>query len=66
MALPNIEIERIRHGMSKSDLADMLGVTPRTIRNWQNGKTTVPLSKLMIMSKTWDVSIDYLIGLSDT
>jgi DNA-binding transcriptional regulator YiaG len=62
VALPNIEVERIRHGLSRTALAEMLGVSLRTVRNWQSGKTEVPLSKLMLMSRVWGVSIDYLIS----
>lgn len=63
MTLPNIEAERIRHRMSREDFASMLGVSRRTVQNWQNGSTDMPLSKLVRLSEIWGCSIDYLLGL---
>ena len=65
MKLPNIEAERIKHRMSKVDLATTLGVSVRTVRNWQSGATEMPLSKLVTLSQLWGLSIDYLLGLAD-
>lgn len=63
MTLPNIEAERIRHGMSREEFASMLGVSKRTVQNWQNGSTDMPLSKLVRLSEIWGCSTDYLLGL---
>lgn len=63
MVLPIIEAERIKHQMSKEDLANVLGVSKRTIANWQGGATELPLSKLLILAKMWKCSADYLLGL---
>ena len=49
--------------MSKDDFASFLGVLRRTVQNWQNGRTEVPLSKVLTMAAAWGVSIDYLLGL---
>lgn len=65
MNLPNIEAERIKRQMSKDELAGLLGVSRRTIQNWQNGSTEVPLSKLVCLSKAWGASVDYLLGLKE-
>ena len=65
MNLPIIESERIKRKMSKSELADFLGVSRRTVQNWQNGKTEMPLSKLIALSEHWECTIDYLLGLDD-
>lgn len=57
-----IEAERIKRQMSRDDLAKALGVSRRTISNWQNGSTELPLSKLLSMAQMWNCSIDYLLG----
>ena len=62
MNLPIVEAERIKHGMSRTELADTLGVSRRTIQNWQNGFTEIPLSKLLKMAEIWNCSTDYLLG----
>ena len=47
MKLPNIEAERIKHQLSKSEFAELMGVSRRTVQNWQSGTTEMPLSKLL-------------------
>lgn len=64
MVLPIIEAERIKHQMSRDDLAMKLGVSKRTISNWQGGVTELPLSKLLTLAKMWNCSTDYLLGLN--
>lgn len=65
MNLPIIESERIKRNMSKNEFADFLGVSRRTIQNWQNGKTEMPLSKLIKAAQLFGCSVDYLLGLDD-
>lgn len=63
MVLPIIEAERIKRQMSRDELAKALGVSRRTISNWQNGSTELPLSKLLSLAQMWGCSTDYLLGL---
>lgn len=63
LVLPVIEAERIKHQMSREDLAKVLGVSKRTISNWQCGVTDLPLSKLLALAKLWKCTTDYLLGL---
>lgn len=58
-----IEAERIKYQMSRDDFANVLGVSKRTVSNWQSGATEIPLSKLLAIAKMWNCSIDYLLGL---
>ena len=63
MRYPVLEAERVKHQLNKGELATLLGVSQRTVRNWQNGTTELPVSKLFLLAKTWDCSADYLLGL---
>jgi len=64
MFYPNIAAERAKHRMSVGELADKLGVTRKTIYNWQNaGK--IPASAVKKMSEIFNVSADYLLERSD-
>ncbi|MGN0517094.1 MAG: helix-turn-helix domain-containing protein [Acutalibacteraceae bacterium] len=63
MKLPVIELERIKHDLSKEQFSKILGVSRRTIQNWQSGKTEMPISKLIILANTWNCTTDYLLGL---
>ncbi len=60
----NIKVEMTRNGYSQESLAIVLGVTQKTISNWFY-KKNVPSTKLVEMSKLFDCSIDYLLGLKD-
>lgn len=62
----NINAELARIGMSRSKLANELGVSYGTVKNWIRGSTQIPCSKLIEMSKKFHCSTDYLLGLDDT
>lgn len=63
---PNIDAERARLGMSKVDLARELNVSYSTLKSWMNGKTEMPCSKIIAMTKLFGVSSDYLLGVTPT
>ncbi len=60
---PNIAAESSRADMSMNDLAMKLGVSRKTVTNWQSGKTEIPASAIVAMAKMWNVSSDYLLGI---
>lgn len=62
MKYPNIEAERARLGLTKKELADKLGVSTKTLNNWQSGESDIPASKMAIMAKLFRVSAYYLLG----
>lgn len=62
---PNIDAERARMGLTVEELASKLEVTRRTYYNWIS-KGEIPQEKLEIMSDLFNVSINYLLGLSET
>lgn len=60
MTYPNIEAERARHGFTKEEFSQLLGVSRKTYYNWvSNGK--IPQSKLELMASIFNTSIEYLI-----
>lgn len=60
----NIEAERGRKQMSKESLSRHLGITSRTYWNYIEGKP-IPSDKLIAMSRLFNCSTDYLLGLTD-
>ncbi len=66
MRYPNIEAERARLGMTKQELSESVGVSAKTYQNWQDSKTEIPGSKIISMVNLFEVSADYLLGLSNT
>ena len=63
MKYPNIEAERARIGVTKAELSAQLGVTPKTLTNWQSGKTPIPTTALISMHTIFNCTIDYLLGI---
>ena len=61
----NIEAERVRFGSSKDDFAKSLGIATKTYYNWLNGMTPIPSDALMKMSNIFNVSLEYLLSLTD-
>lgn len=60
----NIEAERERAKLSRRELCDALGVTTRTYWNYLNGGA-IPSDKLIAMSRLFNCTTDYLLGLSE-
>lgn len=61
MKYPNIEAERARHGLSKTSLCTILGVTQKSYRNWQSGSHDMPVKTLCRLARTFNCSADYLL-----
>lgn len=62
--------ERLYDLMKKSDykqtaLAEKLGVSQQTISRWVKGKFQPDIEQLISLAKVFNVSVDYLVGMSD-
>ena len=68
----NMNIERLyslREGadLTQEELADRLRIGSRTsISDWETGRETIPLDKLNKYSNYFNVSFDYLLGLTNS
>lgn len=49
----------------QTDMANILNVKQVNISNWENGKEIIPLTKLNIYANYFNVSLDYIMKLSD-
>lgn len=56
---------RQRHKLTQSELADILGLKPTAISNYESKRNEPSFDKLIALSKYFDVSCDYLLGISD-
>lgn len=63
MKYSNIEKERIKLGLSVTELSKKVGVCSKTYYNWIKGDTPIPSDKLILLSKICNASIDYLLGI---
>ena len=50
--------------MTKEELGDVLGVTKGTVANWENGNDSIPLRQVVKICNQYDLSVDYLLGIS--
>ena len=62
--------ERIRALREDSDktqteIAKLLKIGQRTYCDYELGKTRIPVDSLIVLAKLYDVSMDYICGLSD-
>lgn len=60
-----IKLLREEKNILQEDLAKILGVTQKTISNYENETRDIPTESLKILSEYFNVSIDYLLGKSD-
>ena len=62
--------ERIRalredHDKTQTEIAKLLKVGQRTYCDYELGKTRIPVDSLIILAELYNVSMDYICGLSD-
>lgn len=51
--------------LTQDDMAKILGVNRVSISNWENNKEIIPLEKLNIYGTYFNVSLDYILGISN-
>lgn len=61
----NIEAERGRLQLTKGQMCDRLGITPKTYNSYIRG-ATIPSTVLEKLNKMTGRSIDYLLGIDAT
>lgn len=60
-------IRALREDVDKtqSEIAKLLKVGQRTYCDYELGKTRIPVDSLIVLAKLYDVSMDYICGVSD-
>ena len=53
---------RVKHNLTQDEMAEKLFVTRQAISRWENGETTPNTETLKLISTTFDVSINTLLG----
>lgn len=57
---------RLSFGWTQVQLAQKLGITKQTVSNWENDNIQPSIDMLVKLSKIFNVSTDYLLGLTPT
>jgi transcriptional regulator with XRE-family HTH domain len=60
-----LKLIRESEGVTQKQLADHLGVTIRTIVNYENDSREPKFVQLVAIARYFNVGIDYLLGLHD-
>ena len=63
--------ERIRalredRDKTQTEIAQLLKVGQKTYSDYELGKTRIPVDSLILLAKEYNVSMDYICGVSDT
>jgi len=56
---------RLEKGLSRQNLADLIYVNVRTISYWELGQRECNFEQLITLSKLFNTTIDYLLGIED-
>ncbi len=51
--------------LTQTDVANLLNVGQKTYSDYELGKTRIPLERMLLLAKYYNVSMDYLSGASD-
>lgn len=56
----SLEAARVNAGLQQKDAAQRLGITPATLRSWENGDTMPDIDKAQTLAKLYDYPISYI------
>ena len=64
----SMRLKQLRHKnkLTQSQLAKILGLKPTAISNYESERNEPSFNKLIALSKYFDVSCDYLLGVTDS
>ncbi len=63
----NERIREIRedHSLTQQKIADLLHIGQRTYADYESGKTRIPVDSLLVLARYYNVSVDYISGVSN-
>ena len=56
---------RTEHGLKRSELARETGINANTLANYEKGTRQASYETLILLADYFNVTVDYLVGLSD-
>lgn len=56
----SIRAARVNVGLSQKEAAERIGVSNKTLGNWENGTTFPPADKILVLCELYGVSYDNL------
>ena len=65
MIVKNLRYCRENLELKQKEIAEILNVTYSTVSGWETGKDTIPLRQLIDFANKFNLSLDYLFGLTN-
>ena len=65
MHFQRLEDLRIDHDKTQQEIADYLGCQREVYRRYEKGSRIIPVDFLILLALYYDVSIDYIVGISN-
>ena len=62
---PRLRVCRENAELTQKEVAACLGIDQRIYSNYETGKRQIPVNLLIRLAKMYDISVDYILGLSD-
>lgn len=60
-----MKLVRIDNSLSQEEAAHIIGDKQSTYWNYESGNSIIPISKLYLLAKFYNISIDYFVGKTD-
>ena len=52
-------------GKTQAQIAEFLNIKQNTYSQYENGQREIPLNMLILLAKHYEVSVDYILGLTE-
>ena len=65
MYFKRLEELRVDHDMTQQQVADVLFCCREVYQRYEKGTREIPVSYAIILARHYEVSVDYLLGVSD-
>lgn len=56
---------RVEHKLTQAQFGDILSVSQDTVSLWENGKSLPTAEYLIVICKSFSISADYILGLTE-
>lgn len=62
---PRLRELRIRAGLNQTDIADVLNMQQNQYSRYERGERELPMHLFIVLAEHYQVSLDYIVGLTD-
>ena len=62
---PRLRELRIRAGLNQTDIAEVLDMQQNQYSRYERGERELPMHLFVVLAEHYQVSLDYMVGLSD-